>query len=153
MTEGKFTDHLRDMARSLASGDKPEGLITVSMMQQQFPNLEEKNYSSYLRMTMGRIAEVKAAGALSIKRKMVNDQESEHYGVEYFQITLNKNKRKTVYTKDDLPEIEARANAKLIKRIIDVMPNLAHLSGEELQGAVKGVALYQEMIKKMMEVE
>ena len=40
---------------------------------------------------------------------------------------------------------------KLAKQLLNLMPNVMHLEGDMLDGAMKGIKMYQEMIMKMAE--
>ena len=142
----EFCDWLRKAAELLASGEKPEIFLSDFNLDQAFPDEADRKKISpaYMRNTMNRVGDVKAVGAVSVKRVKPDDE-----NVGGFMFTLNREKKRRVITNDDIPAIEAAAVAKAVKRIVEVMPNLTSLSGEELQGAVKGIAMYQAMIKEM----
>ena len=91
--------------------------------------------------------EVKAVGKVSIKT--VTDDE----GVKNIVITINKNPRRKQLTTDDLEVIERKTREKFAKRLMGFMPNVMHLEGDKRDGAIEGIALYQDMIKKMAEGE
>lgn len=148
MTAREFTAELEKAIVLVASGEKEEirfstGMLTLNVL----PEEQHKITTAYMRMTLNRVPEVKAVGKVSIKT--VTDDE----GVKNIVITINKNPRRKQLTTDDLEVIERKAREKLAKRLLDFMPNVMHLEGDKRDGAIEGIALYQDMIKKMAEGE
>lgn len=148
MTAREFTAELEKVIVLVASGEKEEirfstGMLTLNVL----PEEQHKITTAYMRMTLNRVPEVKAVGKVSIKT--VTDDE----GVKNIVITINKNPRRKQLTTDDLEVIERKTREKFAKRLIGFMPNVMHLEGDKRVGAIEGIALYQDMIKKMAEGE
>ena len=148
MTAREFTAELEKAIVLVASGEKEEirfstGMLTLNVL----PEEQHKITTAYMRMTLNRVPEVKAVGKVSIKT--VTDDE----GVKNIVITINKNPRRKQLTTDDLEVIERKACNKFAKRLLGFMPNVMHLEGDKRDGAIEGIALYQDMIKKMAEGE
>lgn len=148
MTAREFTAELEKAIVLVASGEKEEirfstGMLTLNVL----PEEQHKITTAYMRMTLNRVPEVKAVGKVSIKT--VTDDE----GVKNIVITINKNPRRKQLTTDDLEVIERKTREKFAKRLLGFMPNVMHLEGDKLDGAIEGIALYQNMIKKMAEGE
>lgn len=148
MTAREFTAELEKAIVLVASGEKEEirfstGMLTLNVL----PEEQHKITTAYMRMTLNRVPEVKAVGKVSIKT--VTDDE----GVKNIVITINKNPRRKQLTTDDLEVIERKTREKFAKRILGFMPNVMHLEGDKRDGAIEGIALYQDMIKKMAEGE
>lgn len=148
MTAREFTAELEKAIVLVASGEKEEirfstGMLTLNVL----PEEQHKITTAYMRMTLNRVPEVKAVGKVSIKT--VTDDE----GVKNIVITINKNPRRKQLTTDDLEVIERKACNKFAKRLLDFMPNVMHMEGDKRDGAIDGIALYQDMIKKMAEGE
>ena len=144
MTAREFTAELEKAIVLVASGEKEEirfstGMLTLNVL----PEEQHKITTAYMRMTLNRVPEVKAVGKVSIKT--VTDDE----GVKNIVITINKNPRRKQLTTDDLEVIERKTREKFAKRLLGFMPNVMHLEGDKLDGAIEGIALYQNMIKKM----
>lgn len=148
MTAREFTAELEKAIVLVASGEKEEirfstGMLTLNVL----PEEQHKITTAYMRMTLNRVPEVKAVGKVSIKT--VTDDE----GVKNIVITINKNPRRKQLTTDDLEVIERKACNKFAKRLLGFMPNVMQLDESERVGAMKGIELYQDMIKKMAEGE
>lgn len=148
MTAREFTAELEKAIVLVASGEKEEirfstGMLTLNVL----PEEQHKITTAYMRMTLNRVPEVKAVGKVSIKT--VTDDE----GVKNIVITINKNPRRKQLTTDDLEVIERKAMEKFAKRLLGFMPNVMHLEGDKRDGAIEGISLYQDMIKKMAEGE
>ena len=148
MTAREFTAELEKAIVLVASGEKEEirfstGMLTLNVL----PEEQHKITTAYMRMTLNRVPEVKAVGKVSIKT--VTDDE----GVKNIVITINKNPLRKQLTTDDLEVIERKTREKFAKRLLGFMPNVMHLEGDKRDGAIEGIALYQDMIKKMAEGE
>ena len=148
MTAREFTAELEKAIVLVASGEKEEirfstGMLTLNVL----PEEQHKITTAYMRMTLNRVPEVKAVGKVSIKT--VTDDE----GVKNIVITINKNPRRKQLTTDDLEVIERKACNKFAKRLLGFMPNVMQLDESERIGAMKGIELYQDMIKKLVEGE
>ena len=148
MTAREFTAELEKAIVLVASGEKEEirfstGMLTLNVL----PEEQHKITTAYMRMTLNRVPEVKAVGKVSIKT--VTDDE----GVKNIVITINKNPRRKQLTTDDLEVIERKACNKFAKRLLGFMPNVMQLDESDRAGAMKGIELYQDMIKKMAEGE
>lgn len=148
ITAREFTAELEKAIVLVASGEKEEirfstGMLTLNVL----PEEQHKITTAYMRMTLNRVPEVKAVGKVSIKT--VTDDE----GVKNIVITINKNPRRKQLTTDDLEAIERKTREKFAKRLLDFMPNIMHLEGDKRDGAIEGIALYHDMIKKMAEGE
>ena len=148
MTAREFTAELEKAIVLVASGEKEEirfstGMLTLNVL----PEEQHKITTAYMRKTLNRVPEVKAVGKVSIKTVTDDD------GVKNIVITINKNPRRKQLTTDDLEVIERKTREKFAKRILGFMPNVMHLEGDKRDGAIEGIALYQDMIKKMAEGE
>lgn len=148
MTAREFTAELEKAIVLVASGEKEEirfstGMLTLNVL----PEEQHKITTAYMRMTLNRVPEVKAVGKVSIKT--VTDDE----GVKNIVITINKNPRRKQLTTDDLEVIERKTREKFAKRLLGFMPNVMQLDESDRAGAMKGIELYQDMIKKMAEGE
>lgn len=148
MTAREFTAELEKAIVLVASGEKEEirfsaGMITANVS----PEEQGKLTTAYMRMTLNRVPEVKAVGKVSIKT--VTDED----GLTQIVITINRNPRKKQLTTDDLEVIEYRVKNKFMRRLLDFMPNVMHLEGEAREGAMEGIKLYQDMIRKVADGE
>ena len=118
-------------------------MITANVSPEEQGNLT----TAYMRMTLNRVPEVKAVGKVSIKT--ITDED----GLTQIVITINRNPRKKQLTTDDLEAIEHRVKNKFMRRLLDFMPNVMHLEGEAREGAMEGIKLYQDMIRKVADGE
>lgn len=148
MTAREFTAKMEEAIVKVVSGEEQEIRFSAGMMLSMVDHDEaQKLTPAYMRTTLNRVPEVKATGKVSIKTTTDDD------GTKFFVVTVNKNPRKKQLTTDDLEVIERKAREKLAKRLLDFMPNVMHLEGDKRDGAIEGIALYQNMIKKMAEGE
>ena len=148
MTAREFTAKMEEAIVKVVSGEEQEIRFSAGMMLSMVDHDEaQKLTPAYMRTTLNRVPEVKATGKVSIKTTTDDD------GTKFFVVTVNKNPRKKQLTTDDLEVIERKAREKLAKRLLDFMPNIMHMEGDKLDGAIEGIALYQDMIKKMAEGE
>ncbi|QPD96131.1 hypothetical protein [Enterobacter phage N5822] len=146
-----LTERLREMAVKLASGEYGNGVAVTYMLilelcDQDFDRAG-KITAGYIRTIMNRVPEIKAKGAVSVK-----SEDHEQHG-KYFAVTLNTDPKRRVLTSEDVEHIERKACNKFAKRLLGFMPNVMHLEGDKRDGAIEGIALYQDMIKKMAEGE
>lgn len=148
MSSKDFCDGLRDGARKLASGEKESTYLRDIDIQTVLGENagRVKVTPAYIRTTMNRVAEVKEVGSVSVRRVTGDPELPDGY-----RISLVKETRKRVFTDKDLPGIKQKANAKLVKELLNIMPNIADLEGEQLQGAAIGIKRYQDLIKSMVE--
>ena len=107
----------------------------------------KKINASYIRMTLNRTPEIKAVGVVSVAR---TDAALEGDG---FRITINRDAKRKVVTSEDVPAIERKAANRVLKKLLEAMPNIADLKGDELQGAATMAERYQAMIRKMITEE
>lgn len=148
MTAREFTAKMEEAIVKVVSGEEQEIRFSAGMMLSMVDHDEaQKLTPAYMRTTLNRVPEVKATGKVSIKTTTDDD------GTKFFIVTVNKNPRKKQLTTDDLEVIERKAREKLAKRLLDFMPNVMQLDESERVGAMKGIELYQDMIKKMAEGE
>lgn len=146
-----LTERLREMAVKLASGEYGNGVAVTYMLilelcDQDFERAG-KITAGYIRTIMNRVPEIKAKGAVSVK-----SEDHEQHG-KYFAVTLNTDPKRRVLTSEDVEHIERKACNKFARRLLGFMPNVMHLEGDKRDGAIEGIALYQDMIKKMAEGE
>lgn len=146
-----LTERLREMAVKLASGEYGNGVAVTYMLilelcDQDFERAG-KITAGYIRTIMNRVPEIKAKGAVSVK-----SEDHEQHG-KYFAVTLNTDPKRRVLTSEDVEHIERKACNKFAKRLLGFMPNVMQLDESERAGAMKGIELYQDMIKKMAEGE
>ena len=148
MTAREFTAKMEEAIVKVVSGEEQEIRFSAGMMLSMVDHDEaQKLTPAYMRTTLNRVPEVKATGKVSIKTTTNDD------GTKFFVVTVNKNPRKKQLTTDDLEVIERKAREKLAKQILDFMPNVMQLDESERAGAMKGIELYQDMIKKLSEGE
>ena len=148
--EEKFTDKLRAMAVSLGTGEKEEITIPLNAIAHELRDIASKDSpAAYIRNTMNRVTEIKEKGAVSIKKKVVDDVESDYYQMEYFSITLNQGKRKKVFNQAEVEAVRADEREKLINKILALSPAITNYAPEEYATLAKVVADYQDMIKKL----
>ncbi|EBW6537207.1 hypothetical protein DP733_24310, partial [Salmonella enterica subsp. enterica serovar Agona] len=99
----------------------------------------------YIRTIMNRVPDVKEIGTVSITR---TDPVEEAPG---FKVAINREAKRQVFTKNDIPALEKRIGERIAKRLLNTMPNITDLEGEQLQGAAIGIKRYQDLIKSMVE--
>lgn len=149
MTMKDFCDGLRAAGAKLAKGEIPEFVLKDFSLEQSLePEDARKVTASYIRTIMGRVPEVKEVGSVKIKRIKGNDEMPDG-----FYITINKEPRKKVLTTDDKAMIERRAVEKAFAPLLQLMPNVTDLKGEQLQGAMIAIGRYQEMIERIVKGE
>lgn len=147
-TTKEFCDNLRLLAKKLASGELPEYIITDATIDGNLDEQDQKKVNaSYIRTIMNRVPEVKEIGTVSISR---TDPIEDAPG---FRIVINREAKRQVFTKNDLPAIEKRMSERIAKRLLSTMPNITDLEGEQLQGAAIGIRRYQDLIKSIAEGE
>lgn len=148
MTAREFTAKMEEAIVKVVSGEEQEIRFSAGMMLSMVDHDEAKKLTpAYMRTTLNRVPEVKATGKVSIKTTTDDD------GTKFFVVTVNKNPRKKQLTTDDLEVIESKTREKFAKRLLGFMPNVMHLEGDKRDGAIEGIALYQDIIKKMAEGE
>lgn len=148
MTAREFTAKMEEAIVKVVSGEEQEIRFSAGMMLSMVDHDEaQKLTPAYMRTTLNRVPEVKATGKVSIKTTTDDD------GTKFYVVTVNKNPRKKQLTTDDLEVIERKAREKLAKRLLGFMPNVMQLDESDRAGAMKGIELYQDMIKKMAEGE
>ena len=148
MTAREFTAKMEEAIVKVVSGEEQEIRFSAGIMLSMVDHDEaQKLTPAYMRTTLNRVPEVKATGKVSIKTTTDDD------GTKFFVVTVNKNPHKKQLTTDDLEVIERKAREKLAKQLLDFMPNVMQLDESERVGAMKGIELYQDMIKKLSEGE
>lgn len=148
MTAREFTAKMEEAIVKVVSGEEQEIRFSAGMMLSMVDHDEaQKLTPAYMRTTLNRVPDVKATGKVSIKTTTDDD------GTKFFVVTVNKNPRKKQLTTDDLEVIERKTREKFARRLLGFMPNVMHLEGDKRDGAIEGIALYQDMIKKMAEGE
>lgn len=147
-TTKEFCDNLRLLAKKLASGELPEYIVTDAIIEGNLDEQDQKKVNaSYIRTIMNRVPEVKEIGTVSISR---TDPIEDAPG---FKIVINREAKRQVFTKNDLPAIEKRMSERIAKRLLSTMPNITDLEGEQLQGAAIGIKRYQDLIKSIADGE
>lgn len=142
-----YCEFLRHLGRALADGSLPEYKLDVTLLAEKMDadeHYKALRSTSYSRTIINRVPEVKAIGNISIKA-------SEDTFAKYYTFTLNKEPRKRVITNDDLPHIKAKAVSKVLKRLIETIPNVMDLQGDELKGAQVAINRYHDMIRRITE--
>lgn len=144
-----FTDKLRELAVALATGEKEEIRIPEGVLEDALAGKKAAiNPTAYIRMTMSRVADVKAAGSIAIKKKEVDDPDSDDYGLIYYSITINRSKRKKVYTKSEVEAMRLEERKKVARQILELSPNISNYAPEEYATFAKVVGDFQDMIKR-----
>ena len=145
MTMKEFCDGLRQAAGKLASGEIEffhlrDGDLEMNLSGDDL----RKVRPSYIRTIMNRVAGVKELGTVKITRAD---------GIEMAQgyvITINRDVKRRVFNEKDLPAIRQKAVEKAINHVLGVMPNVADLDGDQLQGAAIAIKRYQDLIKSII---
>lgn len=144
-TTKEFCDYLRARAKMLASGEIDELKINMALVRDSLGDEANKIKPSYIRVTMNRVAEIREIGCVKIRRS--DPIEDEFDG---FIVTLERESKRRVFTDKDLPAIKQKAVKKAINHILDVMPNISDLDGEQLQGAAISIKRYQDLIRSLI---
>ncbi|AXY85425.1 hypothetical protein HOU20_gp01 [Citrobacter phage Sazh] len=145
-TTKEFCDSLRELAKKLASGELDNYIIADALIEDNLDEQDRKKVNaSYIRTIMNRITDVKEIGTVSITR---TDPVEEAPG---FKVAINREAKRQVFTKNDIPALEKRIGERIAKRLLNTMPNITDLEGEQLQGAAIGIKRYQDLIKSMVE--
>lgn len=148
MEDMTFTDKLREAARALADGSKSEIVIPGGLLAQVLEGKKAAdNPAAYVRTTMIRVPEIKAAGSIKIKKSLCNDDESDYFGMEIYTVTLTQERRKTVYTKTDVERHKRQAVNKAAERFLMLSPNLANYAPEEYATVAKVMQELNALIK------
>lgn len=145
----ELCDKIREAGAALGRGEQNEIRLPYSYILGHFGgDFEQANKinSAYIRTIVNRVPEVKAAGRISIKR--VDDVDG-----LVFVMSINRDPKRKILTSDDIPAIERKARMKLANQLLNLMPNVMHLEGDMLDGAMNGIKMYQEMIMKIAEGE
>lgn len=144
-----FTDKLRSLAVELANGEREEIRITESLLAIELSGKKSAdNPASYIRMTMNRVPEVKEAGSITIKKKEVDDTESDDFGVVYYSVKITKSKRKRVYTKAEVAAIRQEERRKTAQKIMEISPSISNYAPEEYAVLARVVSDMHEIIKR-----
>lgn len=145
LTSKEFCDKLREGVQAMVAGSTPNMRINMAWLDMNIdPNDRQKLTYQYVRNTMNREAE-KHGKAISIKSDTCDDT-----GHDFWIATLKDCKKARIVNEKDVPAIQARAVEKFAKQILNFMPNVMHLEGEERNGALEGIALYQKMIRELL---
>lgn len=159
MSDTKFTERLREMAVALASGEKETVTIPIEAMGRDLYGYDidddemkdkMKNAPAYIRTTMNRVAEIKMAGAISVKKKRVEDPESDYFMMEYFEVRLNREQKKRVFSKSEVAEAKTAERAKFANQILELAPDFSDLEDDQIAIAVKAVAAYKKVIRSLI---
>lgn len=143
-----FNDKLRAAAKALAAGEQDEIIMTARFLEHEFEGKKcATNPSSYVRTTMNRVPEVKEVGTIKIKKSTCDDVDSDHFGIEIYTITLSKEKRKQVFTKEDVTRIKRQVEAKVAEKFLMVSPNLANYAPEEYATIAKVMKEIHDIVK------
>lgn len=141
-TTKEFCDSLRELAKKLASGELENYIIADALIDDNLDEQDRKKVNaSYIRTIMNRVPDVKEIGTVSIAR---TDPVEETPG---FKVAINREAKRQVFTKNDIPALEKRIGERIAKRLLNTMPNITDLEGEQLQGAAIGIKRYQDLIK------
>lgn len=144
MTNKEFCDQLREVARAIGEGKQEEVRMPRAYIMAVLGIEEsEKITQSYIRQIIER--ELKKYG----KRPSVKTDKDEDGTITYIMSALAGEKVKVIERKD-LPALQAKAVNKTLSHILDVIPNIIDLEGDQLDGARIAISRYQEMIRKMM---
>ena len=147
-TSTEFADWLRSESVRLATGEIDEIFFSDFQLDQALNEVDRnKITASYIRTVMNRVGEIKEIGRVKVRR---TDGADRAIG---FSITINKQPTTKVFSEKDVPRIKAMERRRFAERLLGFMPSVMHLEGDEREGAIKMVGMYQDMIKKMMEDE
>lgn len=140
-------DKLREGANILASGERETINVNLDQLSLALDESDVKKLTpSYVRTIMNRVAAVKEIGSVKITRLDVMKGDD----FNGYQVTLCRESKRKVFTDKDLPGIKQKAVEKAINHILDVMPNISDLDGEQLQGAAISIKRYQDLIRSLI---
>lgn len=145
----ELCNKLREAGAALGRGDVEDVKLPYYYILQHFggdSSQADKITPAYIRTIINRVPEIKAAGRASVKRDEID-------GSTVFIITVNRDPKRRVLTTEDVAAIEQKAIGKLASQLLGFMPNVTHLEGEKLEGALAGISLYQDMIRKLIAEE
>lgn len=114
---------------------KPDGKYNLNKLK-----------ASYVSNTVSRMPEIKAANVrsmFSIKDMEFNGEEVRSAVISLVPGAINIGSRSKAEE-----EREAAIIEKFKKRLLSVTPNVIHLSGEKLDGAMFALSAYQDLIKE-----
>lgn len=144
MTNKEFCNQLRDVARAIGEGKQDEVRMPNAYIMAVLGAEESKKITqSYIRQIIER--ELKKYG----KRPSIKTDKDEDGKITYVMSALAGEKVRVIERKD-LPAIQAKAINKVLSHILDVIPNIIDLEGEQLDGARIAISRYQDMIRKMI---
>lgn len=148
MENQSFNDKLRAAARALAIGDIQELVIPFNAIVAALAGKKSATSpASYIRTTMNRVAEVREAGTVKVKKGECNNPESDYFGMDVLTITICTTDRKTIYDKKDVERIKKATARKVAEKILTLSPNLANYAPEEYATLAKAVAEFHELVK------
>lgn len=148
-TTKDYCNWLRALGKRLADGEIEEYRLSLDMLASNHNGDDYYKITksvSYSRTIINRVPEVKAAGTISIKVEEDNDE-------RFYVFSMNRDAKRKILTSEDVADIEQKTRNKFMQRLLGFMPNVMHLDESERVGAMKGIELYQDMIKKMAEGE
>lgn len=144
----EFNNKLRDAARALAEGSEEKISIRVKAIQAVLGELKSaSNPAGYIRPIMERVPEVKLAGSLSIRKREETDPEHEYFGDTYLDITINRNKKKRVFMKEDIEKAKTEGQRRTVEKVLRMSPNLANYTPDEYALLGKVVAEFHDIIR------
>lgn len=144
-TSKEFCDLLRDIAIALADGKQDEVKMPLLYVHQELePEDAKKITAAYARTIMNRVPDVKEIGSVSVKTKKDEDD-----GSHYFLFTLNREKKRKVFTDKDLPAVRA----KVIEKVLKLSPDLSHLEPGGVVVAVDTIKRFKDLIREMFDIE
>lgn len=142
MSTSEFCGKLREVGVALVSGSSEEVVMPLNYIYGSLSAEDAaKISSSYIRTVINRTPGLKEIGAISVKKRTSDD------GIDKYHMTLNRNPNRKVITDKDVPGVKQKAREKLAAELLEVMPNVTDLDGDELAGAVKAIGRYQDLIK------
>lgn len=148
MTAKDFCDSLREAIVKVVNGEHDEIRFSTAMISAMCaPEEAAKLTTSYMRVVLNRVPEVKAVGRASIKSARNED------GMAEYVITINRDVKRKVLTSNDLDSLHAKWQAKFIKQLLNTQPRITDLDGDKLAGAAIAMERFAEMLKDMIKEE
>lgn len=149
ITTKQFCDGLRSEAGKLASGEKEVSVIEQYNIDAWLSEEDVKKINaSYIRTIMNRHPGIKEIGSVKVKRFDGGDGDRAR-----FEITLNREPKRKVFTEKDLPAIQDKAVKQAIKQIMIVSPDFSHLEPEGVVVAVDTLKRFKDLVRGMFKLE
>lgn len=146
MTNKEFCDQLREVAHAIGKGDQEIVSMPRSYIEINLGTEANKINTAYMRSIMQR--EMKKYGmTISISTSKNED------GFTVYTFAAKDGVKKRTFTSDELPQLELKWKAKLIKQLLMQQPRITDLQGDQLTGAAIALERFAQMLKDMCDDE